>query len=248
MDALGLSRLVFVTGASRGIGRAIAEAFIDAGYMVAVGYNVSSDTAHEVVSGRDNALAVRVNIASRESIRCALGRCRDYFGAPVGVLVNNAAIAQEKPFFELTDEDWDTMLSVNLRSNFVFAQEVLPEMLRGNWGRIINISSIGGQWGGFNQVHYAAAKAGQINLTRSLAKLFSSQGIATNAVAIGLARTDMSAREIDCKDSVAKIQGIPSGRLASKGEIAATCLFLASDDAAYITGQTINVNGGMLFV
>jgi acetoacetyl-CoA reductase/3-oxoacyl-[acyl-carrier protein] reductase len=139
------------------------------------------------------------------------------------------------------------MMAVNLRGPFICVQECLPDMIECGWGRIINITSIGGQWGGFNQVHYAASKAGLINLTRSLAKLYSGSGVTTNAVAIGLVQTDMSAAELATEAGQEKVKAIPRGRLGTLQDIADTVAFLASDQADYITGQTINLNGGMYF-
>jgi acetoacetyl-CoA reductase/3-oxoacyl-[acyl-carrier protein] reductase len=120
-------------------------------------------------------------------------------------------------------------------------------MLSQGWGRIINISSIGGQWGGYNQVHYAAAKAGLISLTRSLARVYSAQGITINAVAPGLVKTEMSRNELESESGRAKVLAIPIGRIATPAEVGNTVAFLAGDGSAYITGQTINLNGGMLF-
>ena len=170
-----------------------------------------------------------------------------HYNKPISVLVNNAAIAQEKPFETITDDDWERMLKVNLQGPFICCQEVIPEMIKQRWGRIINVTSIGGQWGGYNQVHYAAAKAALINLTKSLAKLYSGKGVLTNAVAIGLAKTDMSGSELESDEGKKKVMGIPIGRIATIDEVANTVKFLCSDDASYITGQTINVNGGMYF-
>jgi acetoacetyl-CoA reductase/3-oxoacyl-[acyl-carrier protein] reductase len=130
----------------------------------------------------------------------------------------------------------------------MLCQAVIPEMVRRGWGRIINISSIGGQWGGFNQVHYAGAKAGLINLTRSLARIYSQEGITINAVAPGLIHTEMIAREINSELGKEKVRGIPAGRIGETKEIADVVKFLVSNEAGYITGQTINVNGGMYFI
>lgn len=246
MSEIVADKTVLVTGGSRGIGAAIARRFIDGGFRVAVGYQGNRDLAEAICDGRTNAAAFQLDVGDRVSAQAALAKIHERFG-PVDVLVNNAGIAQEKPFFTITDEDWDTMLRTNLQSNFILSQETLPHMIERGWGRIINISSIGGQWGGLNQVHYAAAKAGQINFTRSLAKLFSGEGVTSNAIAIGLAATDMSAAELDREDGKQKVAGIPAGRLCSTEEIAATAMFLASEDAGYITGQTINLNGGMYF-
>lgn len=241
-------RVALVTGGSRGIGRAIATTLAQRGYVVGLTYATSEREAQEVAEAigfnGGRALAVRLAAEDRASIVRAADEVRRVLG-PISVLVNNAATAQEKPFLELTDADWDRMLAVNLRGPFACSQEVLPDMLRQGWGRIINISSVGGQWGGMNQVHYACAKAGLNNLTRSLAKLYSAQGVTANTVAPGLVATEMIANELDTPAGREKVRSIPIGRIASVDEIARVVSFLASDDAGYITGQTINVNGGM---
>lgn len=201
-------------------------------------------TTHNTQSVK--AIAVQMKAEERMSIRRAIDKVKSRFG-PIDILVNNAAMSQEKPFDTITDEDWDRMMAVNLRGPFTCCQEVLPDMLQRGWGRIINISSIGGQWGGFNQVHYAAAKAGLINLTRSLARIYSKNGITANAVAPGLVNTDMAAQELQTPAGHEKVRNIPIGRIATVEEVAQAVVFLATDAASYITGQTINVNGGMYF-
>jgi len=241
-------RVVFVTGASRGIGKAIAIKLLESGYNVAIGYLKNKALAKELARKYDyNTIDVKVDISSRKSIQKALQKAKNHFNKEVDILINNAAIAQEKPFETITDDDWDRMTAVNLRGPFVFCQEVIPHMRKQKWGRIINISSIGGQWGGFNQVHYAAAKAGLINLTRSLARIYSNEVIIVNAVAPGLVATDMSQNELNTDAGKEKVAGIPIGRIASSDEVANVVAFLCSDEASYITGQTINVNGGMYF-
>jgi acetoacetyl-CoA reductase/3-oxoacyl-[acyl-carrier protein] reductase len=165
----------------------------------------------------------------------------------IDVLVNNAAISQEEQFERITDDDFNQMVAVNLRAPFLITQSVLPHMQRQRWGRIINIVSIGGQWGGTNQIHYATAKAGLIGLTRSIGKTYGKYGITANAVSPGLVQTEMSAEELSRPDGQAKLRQIPLGRVARPSEVADAVAFLASDKAAYITSQTINVNGGMLF-
>ena len=243
-------RVALVTGGSRGIGRAIASTLALRGHAVALTYATHErdgrEAADEIVRNGGRAMAVRLVAEDRASIAGAVDEVRQAFGA-VSVLVNNAAIAQEKPFLDLTDGDWDRMLAVNLRGPFACAQEVLPDMLKQRWGRIISISSIGGQWGGMNQVHYACAKAGLNNLTRSLAKLYSPQGVLANTVAAGLVSTTMIANELETPAGKEKVRNIPVGRIATVDEIARVVAFLASDDAGYITGQTINANGGMYF-
>ena len=161
-----MDRVVFVTGASRGIGRGIALRFLAEGHSVAVGYRTNRELAHEVADPHPAAFAVQVDIEERESIRAAVSRTREHFGTPIGVLVNNAAIAQEKPFVTLNDQDWDRMLAINLRGPFSFIQEVLPDMLKRRSGIVINmVSGAGlndppapageGGWG----YAYAASKA-----------------------------------------------------------------------------------------
>lgn len=236
--------VAFVTGASCGIGKAIAETLINAQYKVAVGYNNHKELAESVTGNSASAMAVHVDVSDQGSIDQAISITEEKFGA-VDVLVNNAGMAQQKPFLELTDADWERMLSVNLLGAVRCTRRVLPSMINRKYGRIINISSIGGQWGGMYQIHYAASKAGMINLTKSLAKLYSQSGITCNAIAPGLIDTDMIAEEMKDESARKRIEGIPAGRLGSVEEVAATVLFLSSKEAGYITGQTINVNGGM---
>ena len=241
------SRVAFVSGASRGIGKGIAKRLLEDGFVVGLGYNTNevgvTDLSNEFAHGHP----IHVDISVRSSIQAAIKAFKDIVGESIGILVNNAGIADEKDFLTITDDDWDQMLQVNLRGPFAFSQEVVPGMIENKWGRIINITSIGGQWGGFNQVHYAAAKAGLINFTRSLAKMYSGKGIASTAIAIGLVQTEMSAKELESEAGKEKVKNIPAGRLATVEEIAGTVSYLISDDAAYITGQTMNINGGMYF-
>jgi len=230
---------VLVTGASRGIGASIANIFVANGYNVAYGYNT-----HKPYNDNFN---IKVDISSRESIKNAIHEIEQKFDSRIDILINNAAIAQEKDFLTITDDDWQTMLDVNLQGAFRTTQEVLPGMIEQKRGRIINITSIGGQWGGFNQVHYAASKAGLINFTQSIAKIYSNYNITSNAIAPGLVATQMSENELNTKAGQEKIKNIPMGRLGTTDEIAKIALFLASQDASYITGQTVNANGGMYF-
>lgn len=239
-----------VTGGSRGIGKAIAIALAKGGVNVALTYKTDEKKALSVVKeigGEGNrAICIKLDQGSREDVSNVIEEVHKNFGK-INILVNNAAIVQEKPFETITDEDWDHMMAVNLRGPFILCQEIIPEMVEQGWGRIINICSIGGQWGGMNQIHYAAAKAGLINLTKSLARICSKDGITSNDVSPGLVDTDMVAKELATIAGKEKVRDIPIGRIATAEEIADVVVFLASEKASYITGQTINVNGGMYF-
>jgi acetoacetyl-CoA reductase/3-oxoacyl-[acyl-carrier protein] reductase len=243
-------RVAFVSGASRGIGAAIAQKLASQGLAVVVGYRVQAAAAEAVVAqireAGGEARSCAIDLADRTSIQSAFADTVAAFGS-LDVLVNNAAMAQEKPFLTITDEDWDAMLATNLRGPFVCAQEALPGMIERGWGRIVNIVSIGGQWGGINQIHYASAKAGLIGLTRSLAKTFSQDGITCNAVSPGLVATEMTAAELATPAGLEKARQIPAGRIGTAEEIAAAVAYLVGPGSDYISGQTINVNGGMYF-
>lgn len=243
-------KVALVTGGSRGIGAGIAKTLAAAGAMVGLTYHSEKSKAEEVVAviaeAGGTAMAVQLESGDRTSADAAFKAIANAFGAP-DILVNNAAKAQEKPFETISDEDWEAMLGCNLLGPVQLTQLCLPTMRSKKWGRIVNISSIGGQWGGERQVHYAASKAALINLTMSIARLYSRDGITCNALAPGLVPTDMTALELNDPENQAKVKGIPAGRLGTVDEVADACLFLASENAGYITGQTINLNGGMLF-
>ncbi len=243
-------KVTLVSGSSRGIGRSIALKLAREGARVAITYfenqRLAEKVAEAICTGGGQALSVQLAQESRASVRAAVRRVHEELGE-IEILVNNAAKAQEKPFEQITDEDWCNMMAVNLQGPFVCTQEVIPGMIERGWGRIINISSVGGQWGGFNQVHYAASKAGLINLTRSLAKIYGPSGINSNAVAVGLVETDMSESELASEAGRRKVAAIPVGRVGKADEVASVVAFLASDEAGYVNGQTVNVNGGLYF-
>ena len=246
INAVGNSRRALVTGAGRGIGAEIARSLYGAGYEVVVHAFSSVARARELAMefevSDDTLKVIKADLSSEDEIGDLIEQTGD-----VDVLVNSAALSQEKTFEAITPEDYNEMLQVNLRAPFLLTQLVLPYMKSQNWGRVINISSIGGQWGGENQIHYAVAKAGLIGLTRSIAKTYSGFGVTCNAVSPGLVATDMSDAELARPDGQRKLAQIPVGRVAQPAEVAEAVAFLASDKAAYITGQTLNVNGGMLF-
>ncbi len=238
-------KLALVTGASGGIGEATARLLLEAGYAVACGYHAHAERVR-ALGAHPDAFAVRIDISRRQSVKAALKAVERHFGRSVDIIINNAGIIDETPFEKITDAQWDRMLQVNLRGAFFILQETIGHMRKKRWGRVINVASIGGQWGGMKQVHYAAAKAGLINLTHSIAKLYARDGITSNAVSPGLVDTPMIRNELRSKEGKRKLSALPLGRIAKPGEVAAAIVFLCSKDAAYITGQTLNINGGML--
>jgi len=246
-----IEHLILVSGGAGGIGSALCTTFCQHGYSVGLGYSNNRQKAEALAeklnASGGKAMAVAMDYRSRESIQEAIEAVTKHFQRPVSILVNNGALAQEKPFDTITDEDWEIMLKVNLQGPFIAVQEVLEGMKQQQWGRVINITSIGGQMGGFNQVHYAASKAALINFTQSIAKIYSKEGIASMAVAIGLVATEMSAKELATKAGKDKVKNIPAGRLAYANEVARQVLHLCQDESFYLTGQTINMNGGMYF-
>lgn len=237
------NRVALVTGASRGIGRAIATALLENGYHVAVGYQNNKELACEIITEQYTGIPIQIDVSSPESVDTAIQTIERQLG-PIDTLINNAGISQVKPFLEISDAEWEHMLSVNLLGAVRCARRVLPGMIDRGFGRIVNISSVGGQWGGLYQLHYAAAKAGLINLTKSLAKLYSGNGICCNCVAPGLIQTDMIAVELNEKKSNEITKDIPVGRLGTPEEVASAVIYLCSELSSYISGQTINVNGG----
>lgn len=240
------TRIALVTGGSRGIGAGVCRTLLEAGYTVAIGYQHQQAKAEEIARDFDKAFAVQIDIGDAASVKTAFKTIRKEAGE-VDVLVNNAALGPEKPFLQITDEEWAEVFSVNVTGAVRCIREALPAMQQKQFGRIINMSSIAGQWGGLYRVHYAASKAALINLSCSLAKLYSKDGITANAIAPGMIATDLMTEELAKPESKDKLKTIPIGRLGTCEEVGAAVLYLASDEAAYITGQTLNLNGGMYF-
>lgn len=236
-----------VTGASRGIGRAIANEFARYGGTVVVNYHSSPEGAEraleEVRAHETSGMAVKADIADMAAAEAMAEAVHDEFG-PIDVLVNNAGITIDKTFKRMQPEDWQRVLRVNLEGAFNVTSAFYDDILTADSGRIINISSVNGERGSYGQSNYAASKSGLIGLTRSLAQELASEGGTANVVAPGYTRTDMveGMRE-DIADHIR--DQIPVGRFADPQEIASTVRFLASEDAAYITGEVINVNGGL---
>ena len=244
-----MGKTAIITGGGRGIGRAITLALAQKKFKIVATYVTGRDccerTAADVRELGGEALVVQADVTKRESVRQLISTATEKFGR-IEVLVNNAGILQQKPFNTISDEDWDTMLATNLKSVFLCSQEIMPVMVRQGGGSIINISSSGGQLGGMLAVHYAVSKAGVISLTRSLARVGAPDGIRVNCVTPGLIETEMSQKEIHSEVGQKKInREIPLRRAGLASEVAGAVAFLASEEAAYITGQSINVNGGL---
>jgi 3-oxoacyl-[acyl-carrier protein] reductase len=239
MDDAG-NRIALVTGASRGIGRAAAVALGQAGFPVAVNYESHREEAEEVrreiEESGGRSLAVQADVSIREEVERLVKTIEGELGF-VDVLVNNAGITRPQPVEQITEEDWDTVLDVNLKSVFLVTQAVLPSMRRAGWGRIINLSSVAAQIGGVVGPHYAASKAGILGMTRAYAALLAREGITVNAIAPALIDTDMVRDNPRARPDL-----IPVGRFGTVDEVSDVILMLAAN--GYITGQTINVNGG----
>ena len=239
-------KVALVTGASRGIGKGIAHELARQGAEV-VGTATSAEGAQAITDGLKEAgfsgYGIVMNVAEAESIEAGLKQLAEQSGAPL-ILVNNAGITRDNLLMRLKDDDWSEVLETNLSSVYRTSKAVLRGMAKARWGRIINISSVVAGMGNPGQGNYCAAKAGVEGFTRSLAKEMSNRGITANCVAPGFIDTDMT-KKLDDKQREAMLEIIPAGRLGSPEEVAAVVAFLASDGAAYVTGETIHVNGGM---
>jgi 3-oxoacyl-[acyl-carrier protein] reductase len=242
-----MSGVALVTGASRGIGRAVALKLASDGFSVAVNYAASADKADAVVAqikaNGGMAFAVQADVSDPDAVTAMVSEVESEFG-PVTVLVNNAGITDDGLLLRMSPDQWDRVLSTNLRSVFLCTKAVLRGMIRAKGGRVINISSVSGVAGNAGQANYAASKAGVIGFTKSIAKEVGSRGITVNAVAPGFIATDMTEALGDNVVDAATSQ-ISLGRLGEPEEIASVVGYLASDGASYITGQAIVVDGGL---
>jgi 3-oxoacyl-[acyl-carrier protein] reductase len=236
-------KVALVTGASRGIGAAIADKL--AGEGARVFGTATSDAGAEAISKRNVAglTGLRLDVNDADGIKSVLGQVADEAGAPT-ILVNNAGVTRDQLLMRMSEEDWATVLDTNLRSVYRLSKACLRGMMKARDGRIISIASVIGAMGNAGQANYAAAKAGMMGFSRSLAREVGSRGITVNVVAPGFIDTDMT-RELNDAQREAMLKDIPLNRLGEADDIAATVSFLASGSASYITGQTIHVNGGM---
>ncbi len=240
------NRTALVTGASRGIGRACAMALACTGARVVVAarqMDKLEEVAEEIRSLGREAFVVCVDLGSPESIKEAFSKAAKEFGR-IDILVNNGGVTRDGLALRMKRDDWDSVLQTNLSGAFFAIQQVLPAMVRERWGRIVNISSVVGEAGNAGQVNYAASKAGLIGLTKSLAQEVASRNITVNAVAPGFIETDMTAK-LNEETRAAALQQVPLKRMGKAEDIAAAVRFLCGDDAGYITGHVLDVNGGM---
>lgn len=236
----------FVTGSSRGIGRAVALALAHAGADVAISCNTGGASAEEVCTTiRDLGREARYyahNVALEREIEAMCAEVKRDFGT-IDILVNNAAINRDRTFKKLTKDAWDEVITTDLTSVFLVTKQFIDDMAERGWGRVINMSSMSGEIGIYGQANYAAAKAGQIGLTKTLAREYAKKGVTVNAIAPGFTKTRMT-EGIPEKAMEAVLAATPVGRMAEPAEIAAGVVFLASPSAAFVTGIVLDINGG----
>jgi 3-oxoacyl-[acyl-carrier protein] reductase len=239
-------RIALVTGASQGIGKAAALRLAQAGASIALAARNEeklAEVAAEITAGGGTAHVFPLDLASEDSIKACGKAVVAHFGQ-IDILVNNGGITRDTLSMRMKRKDWDDVLSTNLTGAFLMAQAVMPSMLKTRWGRIINITSVVGETGQAGQANYAASKAGLIGLTKALARELASRTITVNAIAPGFVETAMTGILND-EQRTAMMSIIPLQRAGTEQDVAAAIAFLASEDAAYITGHTLDVNGGM---
>ena len=240
------NQTAFITGASKGIGLAIAKAFILNGTKVACASRTSKDlekVVEELKAMGGDAISIPLDVSNLSDFKKAIDYTIEKFGK-IDVLVNNAGIVKDNLILRMKEEEWDTVIDVNLKGTFNGVKSVVLHMIKKKYGRIINISSVSGLMGNFGQINYSAAKSGIIGLTKTSARELASRNITVNAVAPGFINTDMVSNFND-KFKEELLQRIPLGRIGDPDEVASTVIFLSSKLAGYITGQTISVNGGL---
>ncbi|MCZ8500595.1 3-oxoacyl-ACP reductase FabG [Vibrio lentus] len=239
-------KVALVTGASRGIGRAIAELLVERGAKV-IGTATSEGCAAAISEYLgENGKGLALNVTDVDSITATLKTINDEFGA-IDILVNNAGITRDNLLMRMKDDEWNDIIDTNLTPIFRMSKAVLRGMMKKRQGRIVNVGSVVGTMGNAGQANYAAAKAGVIGFTKSMAREVASRGVTVNTVAPGFIETDMT-KALNDDQRAATLANVPAGRLGDPREIAEAVVFLASPAAAYITGETLHVNGGMYMV
>ncbi len=241
-----MNKTVLITGAASGIGAATAILFTEKGYNVAMNYNSSAAAANmlcSTLSENGNVMTVKADISKINEVETMVSSVRSKFGK-IDILINNAGIAQQKLFNDISQEEWNKMLSVNLTGAYNCTRAVINGMINRKYGAVVNVSSIWGEAGGSCEVHYSAAKAGLIGLTKSLAKEVGPSGIRVNCITPGVIATNMNSH-LSVEDLNSLADETPLCRLGTAEEVAKAIYFLASDDASFITGQILGVNGGL---
>lgn len=241
-------KTAIITGASRGIGAEIAMKFAEAGAKIVVNYSGSQDKAEAVVAAIQanggEAFAVKANVSDAEAVKAMIDETMENFGS-IDILVNNAGITRDNLMMRMKDDEWDDVINTNLKGVFICTKAVTRQMMKQRSGRIVNIASIVGVMGNAGQANYVAAKAGVIGLTKTTARELASRNITANAVAPGFITTDMTdGLSEDIQKTM--LGQIPLGRFGKPEEVAKAALFLASDEASYMTGQTLHLDGGMV--
>ena len=239
-------RIALVTGAAQGIGRAIAQELADAGAVLALAdVNEAKllETTAEFTAAGVTAAPFVINVSSEESIEDGAKAVLAHYGK-VEILINNAGITRDNLVLRMKKADWDLVIGINLTGSFLITQALLPAMLKNRWGRIVNIASVVGRAGQAGQVNYSASKAGLLGFTKSLAREVASRNITVNAIAPGFIETPMTA-VLSEQQNASMLATIPLGRRGTAQDVARAVKFLASEDASYITGHTLDVNGGM---
>lgn len=241
---------VLVTGGSRGIGKSICMALAKEGAKIAFTYlnqdNQAKDTISSISDYGSDALSFKCDVRDRQKLRGILEVLNDRWGC-LDVLVNNAGINKPEDFDKISDNDWDEILSVNLKGPFITVQEALPFLKKSSSASIINIGSVSGQYGGPRTAHYAASKAGLISLSQVIARFGADSGIRCNTISAGLIASDMGNEGLKSSVVAKAAESIILKRFGSFDEVAKVAVFLASNDSSYVTAQTINVNGGLYF-
>ena len=238
-------KVAIVTGGTRGIGKGIVQHFVAQGARVVFTYRSSSDLANQIVSelGKDNVVAVQSDAGDMSAATELIATTLEAFGS-IDILVNNAGITKDNLMLRMSEEQWDQVIEVNLKSAFVLTKSVLRTMLKQRSGSIINVGSVVGVFGNAGQANYAASKAGVIGFTKSVAKEVGSRGIRCNVLAPGFIQTEMT-EDLDEETKKSYADNIPLKKFGTVEDIASVCAFLGSDRASYITGQVISVCGGM---
>ncbi len=243
-------KIALVTGGSRGIGKTIAVGLASEGANVTLTYNTQAEKAGEVIAqikaNGGTAAACQLNVTDRGTVKAVMGQIEKTYGK-LHILVNNAGINKPTDFDQITDEDWDNILAVNLKGPFVCTQEALPLLRKAERASVINIGSVSGQYGGPRTAHYAASKAGLISLGQVIARFGARDNVRCNTLAAGLIASEMADAGLKSGAVASAAEGILLKRLGTQEEVAWAVVFLASDESSYITAQTISVNGGLYF-